>query len=751
MTDRLEMNRRQFVVSTAAVGGGMALGLGLPAGRGALAAAGDVEINPWIVIGADSTVTVFVPSGDSGQGVMTMGPRFVCEELNCDWAKVKSDFASPTRMFVDKVYTGTFGNPKTTLKARDQLLQAGASARERLKAAAAQQWSVPVAEVEAKDSKLIHKPSGRTLGYGDVAAKAATIKLDKEPVIKPADQWTILGKSTGKLDTPKFVNGSAIYGLDIQLPGKLYAAVKLSPVHGGKVKSYNFDAIKDRPGVRKVVVVGGPGSLPPAPSWTPKFAFSNNAIDSAVAVIADHYWQAKSALDLLPIEWDEGSYAKFDTNDMTKSALADLTAPNAAVAVSRKDGDALGIINAAGSKALEATYETPYLEHATMEPLNGTALVTPDRLDLWISSQHRDGEMEAAAHQVGMPLAKSFIHGVFAGGGFGRRVYGDDARLVAAIAKEMPGTPIHSIWSREETTRHGLYRPMAYARMRGAIGADGMPSALYTRYITHAWTNPNTPTGAPPTGTVRVSQISDTPYAIPSMLIEYKSKQSPIRTGPWRAPSYNQNGFMIESFIDEMAEAAGKDPLDYRRALLAKWPDPGWLKCLNEVADKSGWGKRTLPKGTGQGIAIGAWSTTVPGECTINAQVATVSVSRSGAVKIDRVDVAVDPGNVMNPDGVAQAMEGGVVYGATAALFGEINVRNGRVVEGNFDDYQMMRIEDMPEIHTHFGGLTGGKKFLEVGESPMGPIFPAITSAIHKATGKRVRSFPLKNHDLSWS
>ena len=721
MTNRLEMNRRQFVVTTAAVGGGMALGVDLPMSGGgkALAAAGDVEFGALIVIGVDDTITIRAAGANVGNGVRTASALLVCEELNCDWAKVRTEGLTVTRnVDAGGVYSNMFGNARMFNKV-ESLPQAGASARERLKTAAAQQWNVPVAEIDAKDSKLTHRPTGRTLRYGEVAAKAATIKLDAEPKIKPMDQWTLIGKGQPTIEAKSIVNGSMKFAIDVRLPNMLHAVIKQSPVRGGSLKSFNADAIKDRPGVVKVIALGPHMDKSTA-------ATADSALQHSVVVIAEQYWQAKTALDLLPVEWDDGPAGKTNTEDLRKQFIAKLQTPGKE---GKKVGDAVGAMKNA-VKVIEATYETGYIDHALMEVMNSTVLYTPDRVDIWSSAKSGITAQPVAAEQAGIDPKKVFVNSeeLYLGGDFGRRGRSEDIRQSVAIAMQVPGRPVKLIWSREEQMRQGYYRPMAITKFTAGLGADGFPIAWITRHA----------------GESLASLGPDFDYNLPNLLVEHHAEKTHIRIGAYRGPGHNQNPFAGESFMDEVALAGGKDPVELRRYLLRDVKDKGWLTSLNEVATKAQWGK-PLPKGRAQGFAIFQRAETQV------AEIAEVSVTPGGEIKVHTVDVAFDVGRVLNPGPFANQLEGGIMFGLNDTLYSEITIRNGRVVEGNFDDYPMLRIADAPQVRIHWGGLTGGNKVSPIGEQPNPPLPAAICNAIFRATGKRIRSLPLRNHDLSWA
>jgi len=747
------LDRRKFLITTAAVSGAMVLAISI---EGHAAAAdlkaqpgaphpGSPEFSAWLSIAADDTVTVRVPIPEIGNGAMTQGAMTVAEELGCDWSKIRVESASPSRdVLEDGVYSKaggfeSFFSGRSTRAFRNAIyLQAGASARERLKAAAAARWHVPVTEIEANNSLLSHTASGRTLRYGEVAGEAAKIQLAAEPALKPEGAWTLLGKATpNKLNLPQIVNGSAVYGMDVRLPNMVYAALRQAPVHGGTLKNFDAKAVMHLPGVLAVV------SVDPTESRLGKFpptaGFAGTEAQSAVAVIADHYWQARAALEALPLEWDDGPGAQWKTTaQVNQAAIAalDTTSDKPLKQVGhtemleRPTGD---------MKLIEATYLTPYSEQAPMEPLNGTALVTKDAVEVWHPSQHPQQGLYVAADEAGVPPSQATFHQTFVGGAFGRRVLCNDVRMVVAVAKRFPGRPVHVIWTREETTRQGRYRPLVAARFKAALGADGLPHTLAARA-----------SGGPGAYTLG---FADNPYmqSIANVRADMMTIPLHIMIGPYRGPGYNSFNFMTETFIDECAAMAKIDPLEYRLKLLADWPDKGWEKCLKEAASQAGWGK-PLPKGTGQGIAIGNWGNQsgAPETGTTVAVVATVEVTQRGEIKVHTLDLAFDCGRIMNRNMIEAAMQGGAIFGYNMAMNEGLAIKNGAIVEGNFDTYPMARLADAPKINVHFGALTGNARFAESGEPPVGPIGPAIGNAIFKATGKRLRTTPFRQHDLTW-
>jgi isoquinoline 1-oxidoreductase beta subunit len=751
MSEHRKISRREFVIATAAVSGGMSIAiLAIKSAdierelRPHAAARGTAELSPWIVISPDDTVLVRVSSPESGNGALTQIAMTITEELQCDWNRVKTEYISINRDFRENnVYSSvggiaaTFAGRSTLPERMKLLLQVGASARERLRAAAAERWNASVAEIEARNSVLTHRASGRTLRFGDVAASAAAIRLKTEPAPKPPGQWSLLGKaSPSKLNNPLIVNGSAVYGIDVRVPGMLYAALMQSPVHGGKLKRCGFDAIKNMPGVRGVAIVD-----PDEPRKPVKSLFTNgeNAAQSAVAVVADHYWQARKALEALPVEWDDRSGAQWKTTEQIyRGAFATLEHPGEKV--EKSEGAAMKVIGQS-TRLVEATYLTPFCDQAPIEPLNGTALVRQNRVDVWHPAAITAQAFLTAAEEAGVAPENTFFNQTFVGGSFGRRLFADDVRLVVAVAKKFPGRPVQVIWSREEAMRQGRYRDLTAARFKASLGENGLPEALLVRVCR---------------GGFELRGIADCAYTnlgtIANVHIESQRFPLHILTGAYRGPTYNSHVFFMESFIDECAAAAGIDPLEYRLRLLANWPDPGWKKCLDEVAARSGWGRK-LPKGQAQGIAISNWDMGgKPQAGTTVAAVATVEVTPGGDLKIPRLDLSFDCGQVLNRDAVLAQLQGGMIFGLNMSLNEELTVKDGRIVEGNFDQYPMLRMSDTPRnLHVHFGALSGHERLTEIGEPPVGPIGPAVANAIFRATGKRIRTTPFRKHDLRWT
>jgi isoquinoline 1-oxidoreductase beta subunit len=591
------------------------------------------------------------------------------------------------------------------------LLQAGASARERLIAAAAQRWNVSPSDCEAANSKITHKATGRSFDYGALAADAANIKLDKEPAIRTPDQFKLIGKRLARLDTPLKINGSAKFAIDTKVPDMVYAAVSACPVFGGKLKSVDEAPAKGRRGILQVV-----------------------KLENAVVVVADRFWRAKEALALLKPEWDVGAAGNTDSAQFAKLYRDTLDGP---MVSARNDGnvdDAFG----KGGKLVEAVYEAPHLAHATMEPLNATVHLQPDKLEVWLGSQTPMGTIRQAAAASGLKPEQIVIHNCFLGGGFGRRSINDEMRQAILVAKEV-GKPVKLVWTREEDMTQDRYRPQAAVRMKAALGSDGMPTAFDAKIAVGSILR-STGINKVENGieAQAVEGFANIPYAIPSVRIGCMLKNTHVPVMFWRSVGSSQNAFFVESYIDELAQAAGQDPYKFRRTLLAGKSD--FLGVLDTIAEKSDWGK-PLGRGRGRGIAIH--------ECygSIIGQVAEVTVSPKGEVKVDRVVAAVDCGHVVNPGIVEAQIQSGVIYGLSAALYGEITIKQGRVEQGNFDEYQVARLADTPKIEVYLA-LSGGKKWGGIGEPGTAATAPAVANAVFAATGTRVRSMPLKNVKL---
>jgi isoquinoline 1-oxidoreductase subunit beta len=723
MDGNQSISRRRFIVSGLTAAGGLAIGVAIPGLARALpvlpepwspeAATAANEVGAWILIEPDDSVVIRFARSEMGQGSFTALPMIVAEELECDWSKVRAEYASANRnVRENEVYRSmSTGGSRAVRDCREFLQQAGASARARLIQAAATRWKVSAGECEAQNGKVLHKASGRSLGFGSLAADAAKVTLEKEPDIKTPEQYRLIGQPAARLDTPLKLNGTAKFGIDTRIPAMVYAAAAACPVFGGKVKSYDDSAIKTRRGVLAVVPFEG-----------------------GVAVVADRFWRAKEALLAMPIEWETGPAGTTDSAQF-KQAYRD--ALNGDAAVARNDGDVAAAM-ASGGKVVEALYEVPHVAHAPMEPLNATAHVQADRVDIWMGTQNAEGALRAAAKAAGVKPEQVFVHTTFLGGGFGRRSANDEMLQAVAVSKAV-GKPVKLIWTREEDMRHDRYRPQAAIRFKAALGADGLPVAWDNRtavgsLLRSLGMNPVT-SGVEP---MAVEGLANMPYRVANVRVDCVLKNTHVPVMFWRSVGSSQNAFAVESFVDELAHAAGQDPYKFRRALLTHRAD--FIHVIDTLAEKGDWGK-PLPAGKGRGIAIHEAFGTIVGE------IAEVDVSPKGEVRVERVVVVVDSGHVVNPRTVEMQMEGGVIYGLTAALYGEITIKDGAVEQGNFDTYEMVRMADAPKIEVHMA-LTGGSKWGGIGEPGTPPIAPAVCNAIFAATGKRIRSLPIKNQDL---
>jgi isoquinoline 1-oxidoreductase beta subunit len=720
--DRI-VSRRRFIVAGLSAAGGLVIGVAIPGLAKALplapepwskdGAAAPGEVNAWILIEPDDSVVIRFARSEVGQGSFTALPMIVAEELQCDWSKVRAEYASANRQVRENdVYRSmSTGGSQAVRQSREYLQQAGASARARLVEAAAQRWGVSATECVARQGTVLHEASSRSLGYGALAGDAAKITLAQEPAIKTPDQYTLIGKPMARLDTPLKINGAAKYGIDTRLPDMLYAAVAVCPVFGGTVKSYDAQKILSRRGIHSVV-----------------------PIPDGVAVVADRYWRAKEALAALPIEWDYGPNAGTDSAQFRQAYRDALDGP---AAVARSDGDTAAAM-AKATNVVEALYEVPHVAHATMEPLNATAHVQADRVDAWLGTQNAEAALKRAAAVAGVKPEQVFVHNAFVGGAFGRRSWNDELVHAVTVSKAV-GKPVKAIWAREEDMQHDRYRPQAAIRFKTALGADGMPVAIEIRTavgsILRSLGISEVQNGIEP---MAVEGLANNRYKIANQKIDCVLKNTHVPVMFWRSVGSSQNAFAMESYVDELAHAAGQDPYKFRRALLADHPD--FLHVLDTLAEKGDWGK-PLPAGKGRGIAIHECYNTIVGE------IAEVAVSPKGEVTVERVVVAVDSGHVVNPRTVEMQMEGGVIYGLAAALDGEISIKEGRVEQANFDTYQMVRLADAPKIEVHLA-LTGGKKWGGIGEPGTAPIAPAVCNAIFAATGKRIRALPIKKVDL---
>ena len=722
------LSRRHFILTAASAAGGFIIGIGVAPGATHAATVseqpwndGDAyvanEIDAWIAIDADDSILIRYQRSEMGQGSMTALPMMIAEELHCEWSKVRIEYASSNRNFREnKVYGDMFSHGSYSVRqSQKKMQQVGASARERLIAAAAARWNVPASECTAAQSVVTHKPSGQRLRFGELAADAAKITLAAEPAIKTPAQFTFIPRPLPRVDVVHKTDGSAKFGIDAQVPDMVFAAITACPVPGGKLRSVDESVLAGTPGFVQVV-----------------------KLDNAVAVVASgSFWRAKRALSRLQLEWDVGEAGKVDSDRLSQAYRAALNEP---MLTARNDGNVDQAMSGA-TKTFEAVYETPYLSHSPMEPMNATVNLQPDRLDVWVGTQDAEAALEAAARVSGLKPEQVYIHNAFLGGGFGRRDANDEVTQAILIAKAVD-RPVKLIWTREEDTRQDKFRPHAVVAFRAAVGADGMPTAWSMRVVTSSiFASVGIP--FPPNKVVppTVAGLVDNGYNVANMRVESLVKNTHLPVWFWRAPGANQHNFAIESFLDEMASASGLDPYQMRRKLLEGKPD--WLKVLDTAAEKGDRGK-PLPKGSGRGIAI----------CTfadrLCAQVAEVTVKPNGQVKVNQVTVALDTRYIVNPRTIAEQAEGAVIFGLTAALYGKITIKDGAAVQGNFDTYRMVRLAEAPKIDVHLVS-SGGKVWGGAGEPATPPIAAAVANAIFAATGKRLRSLPISDHDLTGS
>lgn len=720
MTTTLDLTRRGFVVGAAAAG--LTLGLRIPFGGGAARAQAGYpdEINAWVVVRPDEQVVIRIARSEMGQGTLTGLAQLVAEELECDWANVTTEYPTPaTNLERGRVWQSfSTGGSRGIRESHDYVRQGGAAAREMLIAAAAGEWGVAPGECRVDKGVITHAGSGRSTTYGRVSKLAALLEVPANVPLKDPKDWKIAGKPLKRLDTADKVVGRQVYGADLRLPGMLNAAIRQCPVFGGKLASFDAAAIESMPGVRKVVSVD----------------------DNAVAVVAERWWQAKTALDALPVIWDEGVNAQASSASIAAFVAEGLTASQAFVGNSNGDADAA---IAQATRKVEAIYSYPFQNHATMEPMNATAKWTEDRCEVWCPTQNGEAALAAAANAAGLAPQQCDVHKLHLGGGFGRRgAFHDYVRQAVLIARNFPGTPVKLLWTREEDMTHGAYHPITQCKLTAALDDNGDVTAFRVRIAGQSILAGVMPqrlsNGADmvsfqcyaPKGDHAIS------YSFPNLLVDHAMRNPHVPPGFWRGVNANQNTIYTECFIDELAHAAGKDPLAFRLKLMHSHPKNAAV--LKAAAERAGWGT-PAPEGVFRGLA----------QCTAFAShiaaCAEVSVT-DGRLKIHRIVAATDCGHAVNPQQIAAQVEGSFVYGLSAMLYGECTVKDGRVEQQNFDTYQVMRIAEMPEVEAIVmpsGGFWGG-----VGEPTIAVAAPAVLNAIFAATGKRIRRLPLMHHDL---
>ena len=720
MTTALNASRRKFLKDSAAVGGGLVVGFHLPAAlaqSGTAQAAPGTQVNAWVVVRPDDTVVIRYARSEMGQGSMTSAAQLVAEELGADWRKVRVEYASTNEQVRLKRPWGDMAavGSRTIRQSQEYLRKGGATAREMLVAAAAQGWKVPASECVAAGGVITHAPSGRKVAFGKVAAAAAKLEPPKDAALKDPKDWTIAGKPIPRVDIPDTVMGRQRYGIDAQMPGMVYAAIAQCPVFGGKAKSYDAAKIQGRRGILKTLTIDG---------------------DGAVVVVADNWWRAKEALKDVAIVWDDagnGAVSSASIMEFLKAGFNEELVP-----VAKRTGDADKALSEA-AKVVQAEYFTPFQAHCTLEPQTCTVLIKDGRVDVWTSTQNAEATHATAAGVAGVPLENVYVHRMQLGGGFGRRGAQDYTRQATQIAKAMPGTPVKLLWTREEDMQHDLYRPASLIRLKGGLDAAGNPVALWTRVsapsIIATLLKLPLKDGIDPQA---VASFSDLPFSIPNVRVEYAQRNPHVPVGFWRTVGHSQNPFVRECFVDELAQAAGKDPYEFRRAMLASAPKD--LAILDAVAKKADWGK-PLPAGVFRGIA----ETEAYGSYT--SCVAEVSGNAKGEIAIHRIVVGLDCGYMVNPDNIVAQIQGSVVYSLSALFWGDITLKDGRVEQTNFHDYRLMRLAEMPKVEVLLaptGGFWGG-----VGEPANAPVAPAVCNAIFAATGRRLRSHPLSKAGFS--
>ncbi len=714
---RRKLTRRDFVKSSATATGGLLLGFHIPSiskmrpfepypDAGA-------EINAWLSIDTDDTITIRVAQAEMGQGVFSSLPMIVAEELEADWRNVRVEYADANRSAREgKVYKRmSTGGSYAVRGSREYLQRAGAEARLRLIKAAAEKWLVDPDDCYADYGKIYHRGSSRSINYGAIAAAAARLSVANVR-IKTPEEFNLIGLPTPRLDVPSKTDGSAIFGIDVRLPGMVYAAVVHCPVTGGELRSLRFNAVRNRPGVIKAV-----------------------RLKSAVAIVAEHYWQAKTAVEAMPVQWNLGPASKTYSETFKSEYIAELQGDGTVLV---ETGDVDGMMDQA-EKSIESDYVAPYLAHACMEPLNCTVSIQQDRVDIWAGVQNPESALAITAKLTGRSPADVYVHNCYLGGGFGRRSNTDYVEEAVQIAAQID-RPVQMIWSREEDMRSGSYRPMAVMRFKAGFDLQRNLIAYSSHSVTHSiaadreadWDSSKVDPAS-------VEGLVDMPYQVDHKKISHTARNTHLKSWWWRSVGHSQNAYAMECFVDEMATASDMDAFAFRRKHLEGRTQ--LLDVLDVLEQKSGWRNARLPEGTAMGLAIHESFGTICG------QVAQVSVSQAGEISIDRIISVVDCGNLVNPLTAEMQVESSIVYGLTAALYGKLTVENGVILEDNFDTYRMLSMAEMPVLETHFA-LSGGDKWGGMGEPATPPVAPAVCNALYKITGQRIRILPIKDYFL---
>lgn len=706
-----ELTRRGFIKSSLSAAGGLLISFHVP--WVARASTPPAEINAWLSIDPDGTITIRVAKAEMGQGVLSSLPMIVAEELEADWRTVRAEYADANRQVrEDRVYGRMLTAGSSSVRqSMPYLRQAGAEARERLIKAAAERWAVSPAECYADYGSVRHRPTNRALTFGEVAADAAQLSVANVRTKDPRD-FDLLGLPTPRLDVPSKVDGSALFSIDVRVPNMVYAAVVHCPVLGGKLRGFRFNAVRNRKGVRQAV-----------------------RLETGVAIVADTWWQAKTAAEAMPVDWDiPRELEDFYSDTAQRAFIGALDQPGSVVVT---EGDAERMMDEA-EESIESDYSVPYLSHACMEPLNCTAHVQDDRVDVWVGVQDAESALRAAADVAGIAPEKVHLHNCLLGGGFGRRSHDDFIREAVEIAKAVR-LPVQMIWSREEDSRAGRYRPMSAIRFKAGFDLSGSVIAYTNHSVTHSILAQLDPKQvADGVDRTSVEGLADMPYRVPNKLVTHTIRNTHLTTWFWRSVGHSQNAFAMECFVDEMATATNTDPIAFRKRYLADRPD--MVRVLDELAEVANWGK-SMPGGTAQGVAIH--------ECygTICAEVAEVTVTGNGQAQVDRIVTVVDCGNLVNPMTAKEQIEGGVVFGLNAALFGKLTFENGELLETNFDRYRMIKQRDMPVLETHFA-LSRGDHWGGIGEPSTPPVAAAVCNAIYRITRRRIRSLPIADYYL---